>query len=76
MEDYVIRARKAVAVRIRELRKKHGWSQTDLAERAGIGMRHIQRIETSKIPPPIKLDTLIRLAHALQIKVNVFLKDF
>ncbi|MHB8510198.1 MAG: helix-turn-helix transcriptional regulator [Candidatus Dormibacteria bacterium] len=34
-----------LAVRVRELRKAHGWTQQQLAERAGLHLTHISAIE-------------------------------
>jgi transcriptional regulator with XRE-family HTH domain len=53
--------------RIRELRKKHGYTQEKLSELANIDYKYIQRIE-SKNPPALKVDTIERLAKALKVK--------
>ena len=46
-----------------EIRKKHGWSQRDLASRLGIGQRHISGIESGKIVP--RYDTLLEIVRML-----------
>jgi len=46
-----------------EARKKHGWSQRDLASRLGIGQRHISGIESGKIVP--RYDTLLEIVRML-----------
>jgi len=46
-----------------ETRKKHGWSQRDLASRLGIGQRHISGIESGKIVP--RYDTLLEIVRML-----------
>ncbi len=46
-----------------EARKKHGWSQRDLASRLGIGQRHISAIESGKIVP--RYDTLLEMVRML-----------
>lgn len=53
--------------RIRELRKKRGYTQEKLSELASIDYKYIQRIE-SKNPPALKVDTIERLAKALKVK--------
>jgi transcriptional regulator with XRE-family HTH domain len=53
--------------RIRELRKKRGYTQEKLSELANIDYKYIQRIE-SKNPPALKVDTIERLAKALKVK--------
>ena len=55
------------ARRLRSLRKRHGWTQEELAERADLAYRHIQRLESLKTPPPAKIDTLEKLARAFQL---------
>lgn len=46
-----------------EARKKHGWSQRDLASRLDIGQRHISGIESGKIVP--RYDTLLEIVRTL-----------
>jgi transcriptional regulator with XRE-family HTH domain len=46
-----------------EARKKHDWSQRDLASRLGIGQRHISGIESGKIVP--RYDTLLEIVRML-----------
>ena len=55
------------AKRLRSLRKRRGWTQEQLAERADLAYRHVQRLESLKNPPPAKIDTLERLAQAFQL---------
>lgn len=50
--------------RVKELRVKQGLSQEDLAEKSGLSLRTIQRIENGESVP--RGDTLRRLAIALQ----------
>lgn len=44
-----------------------GWTQSDLAERYGTGVPHISKIENGHIRN-LQLDTLFRLADALDVK--------
>ena len=55
------------AEHLRKLRSKAGWTQEELAERADLAYRHIQRLESLKNPPPAKIDTLDKLARAFKI---------
>ena len=56
-----------VGKRIKELRKKCGYTQDKLSEVAEIDYKYIQRIE-GKNPPALKIDTIERLAKALKVK--------
>lgn len=51
--------------RVKELRTKKSLSQEDLAEKAGLSLRTIQRIENGESSP--RGDTLKRLAIALKV---------
>ena len=57
--------RSCVADKVRRLRDQRGWSQRQLAERAGIDRTHLARFETQAIN--VSLDVLFRLAGALQV---------
>jgi transcriptional regulator with XRE-family HTH domain len=49
-------------------RKRLGWTQEELAERAGIGQAHISRLESGK-SDNITIDNLRRIARALGCSV-------
>lgn len=51
--------------RVKNLRTKKGFSQEELAEKAGLSLRTIQRVENGESIP--RGDTLKRLAVALQV---------
>jgi transcriptional regulator with XRE-family HTH domain len=53
-------------VRVKERRLARGWSQAQLAEKSGLSVRTIQRIETGANPG---LETLTRLAAVLDVDV-------
>lgn len=53
------------AKRIKELRKKNGLTQEQLADLAGIDYKHVQLLE-SKDPPSAKISTLDKLAKAFK----------
>ncbi|MGH7890129.1 MAG: helix-turn-helix domain-containing protein [Thermodesulfobacteriota bacterium] len=66
--------RKKIAHRVRQLRKSKKWTQMELADQCGIGMRHIQRIESSETPRPVKLDTLVKISKAFKISLSSFFR--
>ena len=61
-----------VAMRIKEIRERKGWTQEMLAEKAGIGRSHLARLETARQDPT--LATLEKIARALKVKVAALLK--
>jgi transcriptional regulator with XRE-family HTH domain len=65
--DYFYRRmeNKIVAKKIKELRKRKGFSQEDLSEVSGLSLRTIQRIENGETEP--RGDTLIKLAESFSI---------
>jgi transcriptional regulator with XRE-family HTH domain len=50
--------------RLRELRRQHGFSQDELASRAGISLATVGRLEQQAISP-CRTRTLVRIAGAL-----------
>ncbi|MDR3734289.1 MAG: helix-turn-helix transcriptional regulator [Acidobacteriaceae bacterium] len=58
--------------RIRELRKKRGWRQIDLAEQAGIHEVHISDLERGT--REVGLRHLAALAAAFDLSLSEFLK--
>ena len=63
-----------LAKRLKELRKAKRYTQEDLADKAGLAYKHIQRLE-SKAPNAAKIDTLEKLAKAFGINCSKLL-DF
>ena len=63
----------AVVRQLIELREKHGWSQRDLAERAGMKQPQLARLETGQVEP--KLETLQRLAKAMGSRLTIRFED-
>lgn len=60
--------------KIRELRKERGWSQAELAERANVSRVTVSMLENGSLQVT-KMDTLIKLADALDSKVgDIFLE--
>jgi transcriptional regulator with XRE-family HTH domain len=62
-----------VGKRIKELRKKCGYTQEKLSEVTEIDYKYLQRLE-GKNPPALKVDTIERLAKALKVKPAELLK--
>ena len=61
-----------VPFQIRAIRKAHGWTQTQLAERSGIPQARISHIEQPG-RDPLSLRTLYRLAAAFDVGLLVSL---
>jgi transcriptional regulator with XRE-family HTH domain len=61
-----------VGKRIRDLRKKHGWRQIDLAQQAGIHEVHISDLERGA--REVGLRHLAALAGAFGLSLSEFLK--
>ena len=58
---------KAVAQQVVRLRRDRGWTQEQLAERADVSSRYLQRIERGR--ENLTLTTLAKIADALRIRV-------
>lgn len=57
--------------RIKTYRKKQGLTQTDLANRAGLNIRQIQKIENGEVKTEnITLKTMKTIAQALNAKID------
>ncbi|MFA9559167.1 helix-turn-helix transcriptional regulator [Evansella sp. AB-rgal1] len=54
--------------RVKELRARHGFSQTELANRVGVTRQTIGFIEKGEFSPSITLS--LRISKELQIKVD------
>lgn len=59
--------------KMKELRKKCGYTQEKLSEVAKLDYKYIQRLE-GKNPPAVKIDTIEKLAKALKVKPAELLK--
>lgn len=57
-----------LGARIKELRKRAGLSQDQLAEKVGIEAKYLSRIEVGKRYP--SLETLEKIADALQVEMK------
>lgn len=74
VDNAALEARRKLAKRIRELRKKRKWTQQKLADASDMAMRHIQRLESKK-PSAIELDSIVKLSSALKMTPSELL-DF
>lgn len=63
----------SLADNIKRMRKKHGWSQTQLAEKIGSHLSHINRIETGKYNP--SLDVVQKLATVFDVTIDYLVSD-
>ena len=61
-----------ISLRIRELRKAKGWSQAELAERAGVTQATVSRIEGEKVAS-LDLEVFEKLANALDVHPAVLI---
>jgi transcriptional regulator with XRE-family HTH domain len=66
------RTLRALAIRIKELRKQKAISQEELAHRAGLSRTGMGFVETGKRWP--RLDTLMKVADGLNITLDELLK--
>ncbi len=55
--------------KLKQLRKKSGWSQQKLAEKAGLSYNVITKIEQGAAKNP-NIQTMIKLANAFQISLD------
>lgn len=67
------RARLLLAKRLRQLRKRYGYTQQMIAERSGLDYKYYQSIE-GKHPPNVTIDSLERLAKAFRLSLAELLK--
>ncbi len=63
----------SIAETIRDLRKKHGISQGDLARIAGVSLPSVSRLERGK--DTIRLDVLMRILDALGYSLEIKAKE-
>ncbi len=61
--------RDRIGLRVVALRKMRGWSQQELADRAGLQRTHVGRIETGKYA--VTLETIQAIAEALDMQVDI-----
>lgn len=59
--------KRQIGLRLRELRKKHGYSQEKAAELADIASNYLSGIERGKENPTV--DVFMKLAHAYKVEL-------
>jgi transcriptional regulator with XRE-family HTH domain len=59
--------------KVRDLRRKRGWRQIDLAAHASLSKTHINELERGK--REVGLNTLDRLASALDMTISELMKS-
>lgn len=64
----------ALGIRIRQLRKKCGWRQIDLAEHSGVHENYISDLETGKKEICLRALQAVAAAAAFQMKVADLLR--
>jgi len=62
-----------LARRLRTLRRQGGWTPAELAQRTGLSLRQIQRLEDPRHPATARVDTLERLAAAFTLSTSQLL---
>lgn len=67
------RIRTVIAERIRLGRKQHGWSQEQLAEKAGLHRTYIGAVERRE--RNLGIDNAERIANALRVSVGNLMMD-
>ena len=61
---------------IKELRKHKGLTQIELADKSGLNVLTIQKLERGELSPyDAKYGTLIKIAKALNVSVNDLFKE-
>ena len=67
-------AQTRLAKNLRLIRKREGMTQEELAGRAGLSPRHIQKLEAAEVN--VTLKTIALLANALQVELHKLLSPF
>ena len=58
---------------VRVHRSENGWSQLELATRAGLDRKTVNRIENGRFSPSV--ETLLAVSNALGVSVNTLLGE-
>jgi transcriptional regulator with XRE-family HTH domain len=73
VRTYQTEVRQRIAMKLTELRVARGWSQAELASRAGVGESMIEEVE-SATAADLRIDTLTDLASGLDVPVALLLE--
>lgn len=63
---------RGVGSAVRQLRDARGWSQEELADRAGLNRSFVGEIERGEVT--VSLSTLAKLGHAFELPPSMLLK--
>jgi transcriptional regulator with XRE-family HTH domain len=74
LQALVLGAMTPVVLRIRDARLKKGWTQTELAKRAGVRRATINQLE-SRRAQRVNLETLGKIAKALGVATLTLLRE-
>jgi ribosome-binding protein aMBF1 (putative translation factor) len=72
-EDRAAQRRRVFGQQLRKARRVKGWTQTDLAARAGLDRSHLSEIEHGK--HAITIERVYALADALDVPISTLLLD-
>jgi len=61
------------STKLRELRKKHQWTQDELAMKVGVHGRHVGKYENGQVMP--NTETLIRIAKVFDVSIDYLVLD-
>lgn len=73
IRTYQAAVRQRIAMKLTELRVARGWSQAELASRAGVGESTIEEVESATVAD-LRIDTLTDLAIGLGVPVASLLE--
>jgi transcriptional regulator with XRE-family HTH domain len=59
--------------KLTRLRKEHGWSQTELGERADVHITHLSRLENGKSQPSVEM--LQKLARVFGVSMDYLMDE-
>jgi transcriptional regulator with XRE-family HTH domain len=59
-----------VARRVKQLRRKKGWTQNELERRCAFSVGQISRIESGERARELSLQSAVRLANALEVSLD------
>lgn len=68
-DDFVM----GIGIKIKTLRKQHGWTQKEFAKKLGFVQPHVNRWETSKVFP--SLEALKKISELFDISIDTLVFD-
>ena len=72
MSTMIQKESKKIALRLLRERQEREWSQQELADRAGIDRKTVNRIENLHFSP--SMETFLRLCNAMKVQAHEVLK--